>query len=96
MKTQTPVAATATPSPISAANQALMVEHGITCAPVDQYHIGTYKYGSLDEAVAQAKRQAAQPGDKNASSKSSGGTPATSVNPGAPNVSDSKPGSARN
>lgn len=34
-----------------------MDKHGITCVPVDYFHLGQYRYTNLKDAVAEAKRQ---------------------------------------
>lgn len=59
------------PTPDSADNagadrdRELMDRHGITLVRADQYHVGGYRYTSLADAVAQARRHAASsgPGD---------------------------------
>ena len=34
-----------------------MAKYGITCVPVDYFHLGDFRYTNLKDAVAQAKRQ---------------------------------------
>lgn len=35
-----------------------LASYGITRVPVDYFHLGEFRYTSLPEAIAQAKRQA--------------------------------------
>jgi len=34
-----------------------MAKYGITCVPVDYFHLGDFRYTNLKDAVAEAKRQ---------------------------------------
>lgn len=43
---------------LSAAEQAEMDAFGITRVPIDHFHYGTWRYTSLKEATAQARREA--------------------------------------
>lgn len=38
---------------------ALMVKYGITRVPVDRFHYKSYRYATLADAIAQAKRDKA-------------------------------------
>jgi len=42
---------------LSAKDQGVMKELGITHEQRQQFHVGKYSYSTLDEAVAQAERQ---------------------------------------
>jgi hypothetical protein len=35
-----------------------MATYGITRVPVDYFHVGKFRYSNLDDAIAEAKRQA--------------------------------------
>jgi len=35
-----------------------MAAYGITRVPVDYFHVGKFRYSNLDDAIAEAKRQA--------------------------------------
>lgn len=37
-----------------------MNKYGITCVPVDYFHVGQYRYTHLEDAIAEAKRQLAK------------------------------------
>ena len=52
------------PDPVSGSNAeakaaaaAILERHGIRKVSVDQYRIGGYRYSSLDDAVAEARRR---------------------------------------
>lgn len=34
--------------------------YGISCVPVDYFHLGQYRYTHLEDAIAEAKRQLAK------------------------------------
>ena len=36
--------------------EAIMAKYGITRVQIDYYHLGSFRYKSLNDAVAQAKR----------------------------------------
>lgn len=36
---------------------ALMARYGIIRIPIDYFHVGNYRYTSLEDAITQAKRQ---------------------------------------
>ena len=42
-------------SSLEASNE--MTKHGITCAPVDYFHFGSFRYTNVKDAVAEAKRR---------------------------------------
>lgn len=37
-----------------------MDKYGITCIPVDYFHVGQYRYTHLKDAIAEAERQLAK------------------------------------
>jgi hypothetical protein len=48
--------------PTSPSDEEQMTKYGITRKTVDVFHHGEYRYSNLGDAIAQAKRVAAEPG----------------------------------